>query len=162
MTFIYRLLSFIINLFSLFIAIMLLGLLPLSLSLPALWFPLFVLIAIVLYSWFSTRFRHQVLRRQQQVKRSLRDWIRVNGFVAMGFSILSIPSVINMLKNPAPVLTAYKEMMKQLGNKLPTQEITVASISSTGYMILGYFTALLIHVLWTFALLKKNEAFFEK
>ncbi len=161
MTFIYRILSFYIDLFSFLFAASLFILLPLALTAPALLLPVFVVVAVVLYSWFSRQFRHKVLQRHLQVKHTLRDWVRVNGFVAIIFSVLNIPSVIALLRNPSFILSNLKEMMKQYPEKMQ-QEIPMSSINTAGYIMLSYFIVLLIHVLWTFALLKKHESFFEK
>ena len=161
MTFIYRTLSFFINVFSVFFALSLIILLPIALSTPAMLLPVFMLVAVVLYSWFSTQFRHKVMQRHQQVKHSLRDWVRVNGFVALFFCGLNVSSVIAMLRNPELVMSALKEMMKQYPAQMQ-QDIPQSSLNTVAYIMLAYFISLSIHVLWTFALLKKHESFFEK
>lgn len=161
MTFTYRTLGLFIGLFSFLFAASLVILVPLALSAPALLLPVFIILSVVLYTWFSRQFRHKVLQRHLQVKHSLRDWVRVNGFVAIIFCVLNIPSVIALLRNPSFFLNNLKEMMKQYPEKMQ-QEIPISSINMVGYIMLIYFIALLIHVLWTFALIKKHESFFEK
>ena len=161
MTIIYRILSIIINVFSALVLLMLLIMLPLSIGAPALLLPVFMLACVVLYSWFSTRFRQQVLRRQLQVNKSLKDWVKVNGYVALFFSFLNISSALAVIRNPNMILDSYKEMMKQFGSKMQ-QEISVSTITTASYIMLVWILALAIHILWTFALIKKNESFFEK
>ena len=160
MTIIYRILSFIINILSAFVAITIVFIIPLAIGSPALLLPLFVLICVVLYAWFSSRFRQLVLMRRVQVKKSLKDWIKVNGYVALVFSILNISSSLAFIRNPSVILDSYKEMMKQFGTKMQ-QEISVNTITTASYIMLVWLLALCIHVFWTFALIKKNESFFE-
>jgi hypothetical protein len=161
MTILYRILSFFINLFAFFIAFALFIIIPVSLAVPAMWLPVFLLVAIVLYAWFSTRFRVLVLMRRQTVKHSLRDWIRVNGFVAIAFSFLNILSTISLLRNPALFINAMQEMMNQFDNKL-NNGITAENVNTLAVIMLIYFTGLFIHVLWTFALMKKHQEYFQQ
>ncbi len=161
MTILYRILSFIINIFSVFVLIMLLIMLPLAIGAPALLLPVFMLACVVLYSWFSTRFRQQILIKQIQVKKSLKDWVKVNGYVALFFSFLNISSSIAVIRNPNMILDSYREMMKQFGSKMQ-QEISVSTITTASYIMLAWVIALAIHILWTFALIKKNDSFFEQ
>ena len=160
MTIIYRILSFLINLVALLFAVSLIIIIPVSLTFPALWFPAFLIIAIVLYTWFSNKFQQKVLLQRQVVKLSLRDWIRVNGFVAIGFSFLNITPVISLLKDPSAYIKSSKEMMK---NIKPGYEDNFKdeNVNILGIVMLIYIIALLVHVLWTFALLKKNKDFFQ-
>lgn len=161
MTIIYRLLSFLINVTSVFVALMAAIIILMAIGAPAMLLPAFMLVSIVLYAWFSTRFRQQVLMRQQQVKASLKDWIKVNGYVALVFSFLNIPSSIAIIRNPSMIVDSYKEMMKQFGTQ-NQQLLTASTITTASYIMLTWVLALAIHILWTFALLKKNESFFEK
>lgn len=161
MTLIYRLLSLFINFFSFLLVFSLLFMFPVALANPAMLLPVFVMVAVVLYSLFSSRFRQKVLVSRQQVNHSLRDWVRVNGIVALVFCFIDIPYVVTLIRNPAFILNTMKELMKQYPQKMQ-QEIPVSSITLLGYVMLSYFIGLLIHVLWTFALLKKNESYFEK
>ena len=161
MTVIYKILSVIINLVGLLMGVSLIFILPLALAAPPLWLPTFLLVAIVLYTVFSSRFRNRVLQRQEVVKYNLRDWIRVNGFVAIAFSILNIPTTISILANPMRFAGAMKEMLKQFGDKYE-QGFNANNLSTIAAIMLVYFIALLIHVLWTFALMKKYQEFFKK
>lgn len=161
MTIIYRILSLFISIIALLLAVSLLFILPLSISVPAMWLPLFILIAIVLYTFFSSRFRVLVLQRQEQVKDSLRDWIRVNGFVTIAFAILNIPTTISILVRPATFEQSMKEMMKQFGEKFE-QGFRPEQLGPIAMLMLIYFVSLLVHVLWTFALMKKYHTFFKK
>lgn len=157
---IYKILSFFINIIGFLIAVSLVIIIPLFITVPVLWLPMFLIIAVVLYTWFSNKFRQKVLTRKETVKNNLRDWIRVNGFVAIVFSLLNIPSIINLIHNPASYAEATKEFAKQFGQGTK-QNFNIANIQVLTSIMLVYFIALFIHVSWTFALLRKNKEYFQ-
>jgi hypothetical protein len=160
MTMAYTILSFFINLIGFFIAIALLVIVPIFITVPVLWLPLFLIIAVVLYTWFSNRFRQKVLIRKEVVNHGLRDWIRVNGFVAIVFSLLNIPSIISLIHNPGGYVEATKEFSKQLG-PAAGQNLKIENVQVLTSVMLVYFITLFVHVFWTFALLKKTKEYFQ-
>ncbi len=160
MSIIYKILSFFINLIGFFIAVSLVIIIPIFISVPVLWLPMFLIISVVLYTWFSNRFRQKVLMRNEVVSHSLRDWIRVNGFVAIVFSLLNIPSIINLIQNPARYFETTKEFAKQFGQGAG-QNFKIENIQALTSVMLLYFIALFVHVFWTFAMIKKNKENFE-
>lgn len=157
---IYRIIGFFINLIGLLIAVSLLVIVPMFIVVPILWLPMFLIIAVVLYTWFSSRFRKKVLVKEEMVPRSLRDWIKVNGYVAIVFTFINIPPVITLIRNPATYLEATKEFTKQLGQNMQ-QGFKQETLHTISYVMLVYLIALLVHVLWTFALVRKHEEHFE-
>ena len=160
MQIIYRILSFFINLIGFFIAVALIVIIPIFITIPVLWLPMFLIIAVVLYTWFSNRFRQKVLMRKEVVNHGLHDWIRVNGFVAIIFSLLNIPSIINLIRNPASYFEATKEFAKQLGQGAG-QNLKIENVQVLTSVMLLYFIALFVHVFWTFTLIKKNKEYFQ-
>lgn len=152
MTILYRILSFIINTVALMLLISLVGSIGMILSSAQTMLSGFMMIAVILYSWFSFKFRREVLQKQKTVNRSLRDWVRVNGIVTLIFSFISILGVFPLLLNPQPFLDA----IKNFGVQIPLQTLTAFL-----YCMLVYAAILIIHIVWTFALMKKNEAFFQ-
>ena len=160
MLIIYRILSFFINLIGFFIAISLVIIIPVFITVPVLWLPMFLIVAVVLYSWFSSRFRQKVLMRKEVVSHSLRDWIRVNGYAAIIFIMLNVPSIINLIRNPESYAEATKEFSKQFGQG-SEQNFKVENIQVLTSVMLAYLIALFIHIFWTFALIKKNDESFQ-
>ena len=157
---IYKILSIFINIIGCLIAVSLVVIIPLFITVPVLWLPVFLIIAVVLYTWFSNKFRQKVLIRKENVNHSLRDWIRVNGYVAIVFSLLNIPSIINLIHNPASYTEATKEFARQFGQG-GKQNFNVQNIQILTSIMLIYFIALSVHVSWTFALLRKNKEYFQ-
>lgn len=143
-----------------FIAISLIVIIPILIIVPVLWLPLFLIIAVVLYTWFSNKFRQKVLIRKEVANHSLRDWIRVNGYVAIVFGILNIPALITLISNPAGYMETTKEFTKQFGQDFE-QNFRTENINILTSVMLLYLVVLLVHVFWTFALIKKNKEYFQ-
>ncbi|MCW3105645.1 MAG: hypothetical protein JWQ09_151, partial [Segetibacter sp.] len=152
MTIIYRIFSLIVNAVALMLTISLVSSIPMLISSPQTMLSGFMMLAVILYSWFSFRFRREVLQQQKIVKHSLRDWVRVNGIVTLIFSIISIIGIFPLLLNPQPFVDA----VKNFGVEMPVKTATTFI-----YAMLIYAAILFIHILWTFALLKKNREFFQ-
>lgn len=152
MNIIYRLISLIINFIATLLAVSLVFSIPMLFSSPITMLSAFMMIAVILYSWFSFQFRRQVLQKQQTVRHTLRDWVRVNGIVTLVFSFLTIISVLPLLQNPQ----SFTDALKGMGFDMPLKSIT-----GFFYGMLVYAIALFVHILWTFALMKKHEEFFQ-
>ena len=152
MTILYRILSLIINIVALLLSVSLVGSVMMLLSSPQTMLSAFMMVAVILYTWFSFRFRREVLQQQKTVKHSLRDWVRVNGIVTLIFCIISIITITPLLAHPQPFVDAIKNM----GVTMPTE-----TVKNFCYSMLVYAVILLIHILWTFALLKKHKEFFQ-
>jgi hypothetical protein len=112
----------------------------------------FMMAAVVLYSFFSFKFYRTVLQQQKTVRLKLRDWVRVNGIVTLIFSVITVLNVLLLLQSPEIFLDA----MQKFGVEVPLK-----SIQGFLYVMLLYGSVLFIHVVWTFALLKKNKHYFE-
>ena len=151
MTFIYRLFSLVINTVAILLCLSFLFSIPMLFSSTLTMLSAFMIISVILYSWFSFRFRREVMQRHLEVSRSLRDWVRVNGFVSIFFSVLTVMNILYLLQNP-----------NQFAEALKNYHVAIDMKSLTGffYAMLAYGVFLLTHILWTFALMKKNERFF--
>lgn len=160
MLIIYRILSFFINFIGFFIAVSLVVIIPIFITVPVFWLPMFLIIAVVLYTWFSNKFRIKVLIRREAVNHNLRDWIRVNGLVAIIFTMLNIPSIINIIRNPAAYFKATEDFAKQFGQGT-NQTLTPGSIHLITSVMLLYLIALFVHVFWTLTLVKRNQDLFQ-
>lgn len=152
MTIIYRLLSVVVNMVAVFLAASLAMSLPMVFTSPPMLLPAFMMAAIVLYAWFSYKFHRDVLQKKVPVKKSLRDWIRVNGIVTMIYGFIIIASMAMVFKNPQ----IFVEQIKQYGVEFPVENLNNIILI---FLLLGIVWV--VHVLWTFALVKKNKAFFQ-
>jgi len=152
MTIIYKILSLLINIAGIFLTICLVLSLPMLVSSPLNMLSGFMLICIILYTWFSNKFQRQVLQKQQVVHKSLHDWIRVNGIVSLIYSVVIIAGMLVFLQQPQTLL----DQMKTMGVIIP-----VKSIQLMLAILLTFGIVLLVHIIWTFQLVKKNIAFFK-
>jgi hypothetical protein len=153
MNIIYRVLGIVVNIVAMILSFSLLLSIPMLISSPLTMLSGFMMVSIVLYAWFSHQFNKKVVQAQQFVKRSLKDWVKVNGIVALIFSIIVIVDVIYLMQNPQ----IYIDAIKSFNVDMPLK--TVFAFFS---FMLAYGIILLAHVIWTFSLLKKHAAFFEE
>jgi hypothetical protein len=152
MLIVYRLLSFIVSAVALLLAVSLLFSIPTLLSSPMTMLSAFIMIAVILYAWFSFKFRRQVLMQKIVVPHTLKDWVRVNGIVSLVFSSMTTISVLSLIRNPQVFIDA----LKGVGFDMP-----VGNMIGFFYAMLCYAIILVIHILWTFHLLKKHREYFQ-
>lgn len=113
----------------------------------------FMIVSIILYTWFSNKFSRQVLQLQKPVNLKLRDWIKVNAIVATIYSSMVIFAISFLLLNPK--VTA--ELMKNLPPNIPVQ---LEDFKRLFIFMIVYASFLLIHIIWTFYYIKKYKTFF--
>lgn len=152
MSIIYRLLSLVINAVAVLLAVSLLFSIPMLFSSPMTMLSAFIMIAVILYSWFSFRFRRQVLLQKSVVAHTLRDWVRVNGIVSLIFSFMTAMSVLSLIQNPQ----SFADALKGIGFEMP-----IKNMIGFFYAMLCYALVLLIHILWTFQLIRKHQEYFQ-
>lgn len=146
----YRILSFIVNFFCALLAFQLLIGIGTFISNPMFYFPLFIIISIVLYAWFAYKFSSKVLLKKETISKRVKDWLQVNAIVTFIFGIIMIIQATYLIYNPEPL----QEML----NKLPS-EVPLEYISSALKMMLFFAFVILVHVIWTFVLIRKNKEF---
>ncbi len=152
MAILYKILSILLNTVALFLAISIVMSIPILLASPLNMLSAFMLLSIVLYAWFSNKFLKTVLIKQEPVKASLKDWIKVNGVVSLIYSLFIILGMVAFIANPDVILSQMKEM----GVEVPAKSITVLL-----YILLAFGIVLFVHVVWTFVLMRRNIAFFK-
>ncbi len=152
MTILYRILSLIINSIAMLITISLVFSIPVFVSSPVTLLSAFLMVAVILYAWYSSRFYRDVLQQQKTARHSLKDMVRVNGIVTLVFSAIIMLNVFLLLRNPG----LFTDSIKNLGVDMPLKNVT-----GFFYAMFFYAALLLIHVVWTFRLLKKNNQYFQ-
>jgi hypothetical protein len=150
---VYRILSVIVNLISALMAFNLIAMIPMVLHNPAALLICAIMLCVVLYAWHAHRFFVLVIMKNQPSTHKHRDWIRVNSIVSLIFGGLIILSSIGMLLDPKPLVDSMKAMY---GNM-----ITLKLAKALLWYMISFSTVLVIHILWTYSLLKKYKAYFE-
>lgn len=150
---VYRILSAILHVFAIMVGCSLVFNIRMLLAVSGNLLMYFVLIAIILYTWFSNRFYKRVVLQQQEVQESLKHLVRVNGIVAIIYSILLILMSAVVVQNPARFFQSLQSV------HLP---VSIAAIKTAMLLVAGYALILLVHVVWTFRLMKRYAIFFQE
>ena len=153
MMIIYRIVSFIVNLFCAFAAVVVIFSLLFLLQDPTALLQVFLMLGVVLYGWFANKFYVYILMGKQKMTKKQKDWLQVNAIVAFIFSILGISNCIYLISNPHALDDVLKNMPFQ--NVNPANAVVNASIA---FLVLC--SILLIHIIWTYVLIKKYKAHF--
>lgn len=149
----YRIIGIFLNVVAVMLAISLLMSFAVIFTSPLNMLSAFLIISIILYTWFSNKFSKQVLQLKQPVKHSLRDWVRVNGIVALVYSTLAGTAAVYLIYYP----NLITELLKNLPSNVPVQE---ADVRNLFIFMLVYAIFMIIHILLTFYYLKMNKEFF--
>jgi uncharacterized membrane protein YuzA (DUF378 family) len=157
----YKILSYILLPIAALLGLFSLMFLMAALSSPAALLPVFTMVATVIYVFTSFSFLQKAIVQQQAVKARLRDWIRVNAFVALFVAISSLMQGVTLLANPAMMKEALEQansMMKQMNQ--PVTYDLMAMMRGVLYFIIGFAAVLLTHIFISFQFLKKYKEYF--
>jgi len=157
----YRILSYILLFFAFFLALGVLMMLGLAFSNPAILFTLFIVTAVVLYSFSSYQFFRKGIQRGQSFKKSKKDFIKVNAYVALFFACINFIQSFTVILDPS----LLSEMLKQVSTI--QQQTTGMSgdqlfvfIRILLWVFLFYALSLGAHIYFTFRFLKQYRGLF--
>lgn len=162
MTQFYKVLSYIIMFIALLLSFMVISGLLIALANPVLLLNVFILAAVVIYSFTSFSFLQKGLIRKQKLKSKLKDWIKVNAYVSVTFVTLIFFQTIGMVMNPA-VLKAVIDQFQSLQaaqTSLPSGQI-VQLLQIVMYAMMIYALMLGTHIALTFRLIKQHGDLFD-
>lgn len=161
----YNILSYILLPFAaLFGLIGLIGLLA-ALANPTALLGVFVMAATVIYTIASFAFLTKGIRQARPCKASLKDWIKVNAFVSIIFSLLILVESLGVIVKPGLLREGLERTMSMPGFKLPPQvtfEMMLKVMKGFFVFMTFFSTILLIHIAITFRLLKAYHYVFDK
>src|SRR4030095_9603190 len=149
---IYRVLSFVVNMFCVFLAIITLFGLLFALANPTALWQSFLMAGIVLYGWFANRFYVYVMIGKQKISKKQKDWLQVNAIVALIASLLGIKESIYIFYHPHVFDDILKNMPAQ---DLPPQNLII----NVAIILSALCVTLLIHIIWTYIFIRKNKAY---
>jgi hypothetical protein len=158
---IYRICSYILIVVGLFIGLAVVLALFIALANPALLLNVFVAAAVVMYSFSSFLFLINGIDGGKKQKSGLKDFIRVNAFVAVVFSIMNIFQAATIIMNPA-ILNEALSKMSNLATAKQTLPIGVMLNVMKGviWFFLFYSVVLLVHIQFSFRYLKQYALLF--
>lgn len=156
----YGLLYIILLPFALLLGISTLIFLLASLQAPIGFLAVFIMACFVIYTIASLIFFIKAVNNNQPCKPSLRDWIRINAFVIIIPVIMLLIECIALIAMPK-LITEIIAKMKTMQQEIPFSDTSLASIiKGWFYVLLVYSSAMLIHIIYTFRLLKKYRRAF--
>lgn len=159
----YRILSVVLLPIAALLGIMTLCMLLMALTNPAILLPLFMFASVVIYSISSFIFLQKGINKSEACKHSLRDWIRVNAFVSIGFSVICFIQSVGLLNNPIVLNDLIiQTMSRQPDLSNDSQVIIVKAMKGTLYFMLIFSAILLIHIIYTFRMLKIHKHLFKE
>lgn len=162
-TFVYRLLTYALLPVAALLGLGALMFLMMALAQPALLLPVFTTAATVIYIVASLIFLQTAIVGNKACKKSLRDWIRVNAFVAIVVAIGSLMQGITLLREPAVVkemVDQYNTMAAQSATDAPLPFDMAAVMRGVAWFVMGFASVLITHILLGFRLLKQYAGYF--
>lgn len=151
----YRIFSYFLLIIAAFLGIGVLAGFFIALANPALLLNIFIAAAVVMYSISSFLFLINGIDGKKQLKAGMKDFIRVNAFVAVFFCVMNIFQSITVITNPS-VLTEALNQLPQMstGQQLP-KEMILKILKGTMWFLLIYSMILFAHIQISFRLLKE-------
>ena len=154
---VFKVLSFILMPIAILLGLIDIAAISAAISNPSMLLPLFIIAAVVMYTFSSFRFYRNGISGDKTFPKKNKDFIRVNGFVALGFSSLSLVQGIVVLfsrKAITEMLETYKKMSEAyaLSNDKTINIIYISLAISIAFSLI-----LISHIIICFKLLKKYE-----
>ena len=157
----YRIFSYILIVIAAFFGIASLFALLMALVNPALLLSVFVIIAVVIYSIASFVFLQKGISSNQPLQPRLKDWIKVNAYVAIVFVAMNIFQSVAVISNPSVLQEVMKQASGMQAFASPLSETLVLKIiKATIWFMLIYSVILGLHILQTFRYLKEYAHLF--
>jgi hypothetical protein len=158
---VYRILSFILLFFAFFLALGVLMMLGLAFSNPAILFTLFIVSAVVLYSFSSYQFLRKGISGGQSFKKSKKDFIKVNAYVALFFACINFIQSFTVILDPKLLSDMLKQVstIQQQATGMSGDQL-FAFIKMVLWIFLFYALALGAHIYFTFRFLKQYRGLF--
>ena len=157
---IYKILTYILLPVAAYIGLVTLLTLLVALSNFNLLFSVFLCGATVIYVFSSFAFLRKGLLKNLAFKHSVKDLIKVNGYVAIALAVLGMISGLLLIVNPDVqkiVLESIKNMNK---DAVKAADFSPPCLTRALYLMVSFCTLLFIHVVLTFYYLRKNPHLF--
>ncbi len=159
----YRIFSYILLVIGVFLGFFALIVLLFALSNPVFLISVFIIASVVIYSFTSFLFLVNGIDGQRYLKPKLKDWIKVNAYVAIFFVFMNIFQSISVITNPGLVNDALKQVTEMQKTASPlSADMMTKIVKAVVWFLLIYAVILGSHISSTFRLLKQYSHLFEK
>lgn len=153
---IYRILSYFLIIIAALLGFACLFAILFALSNPALLISVFVIAAVVIYSFTSFIFLVKGIDSNRQLKSKLQDFIKVNAYVAIVFVGMNIFQSVSIISNPVILNDAISQVTALQNGKSPlSAAFMVKMMKAVVWFMLFYSVTLGLHISITFRLLKQ-------
>ncbi|MBI2730033.1 MAG: hypothetical protein HYX40_04665 [Sphingobacteriales bacterium] len=159
----YKVLTFILLPFAVIFGILAFFMLFVALANPALLFPVFMMVGFTIYTICSTIFLFRGIINNQPCKSSLKDWIKVNGYVSSAMGVMTLLNTITLMNTSKAELRKYVDQMLAMQTSKPAgfdADAFIKMMSTMSWGLLGFAVILIIHLVYTFSFLKKYQHLF--
>lgn len=158
----YKILSYILLPVAVLFGLMTVMMLFLSLGNIAALLPVFLVGGTVIYIFASFTFLQKGIVGMQGCKKSLKDWIKVNGYVATFFAISLLVQGISVL-NANELMIQLKEQVEAMytNMNINAKTNTLSIIKGVLYFMVALGGIVFTHTTLTFRLLKTHESLFK-
>jgi len=157
----YRIFSYFLIAIASLLGIASLFALLIALSNPALLISVFVIIAVVLYSFSSFFFLLNGIEGKQQLKPKTKNLINVNAYVALVFVMMNIFQSVSVISNPGILNDAMKQVAEFQNAKSPLPAGLILKVmKGVIWFLLFYALILGAHISMTFRLMKQYAHLF--
>ena len=158
----YRIISYLLIIVAFFLGLGVLMLLLGAFSNPAILFSVFIAAGVVMYSFSSFQFLNKGIRAGQKMKPGRKDFIKVNAYVALFFGVMNIVQTITIMMEP----TVLKQIITQVAampesGKMFSQDQLYGIMQTLIWFLLIYAVALVVHIQFSFRLLKIYASVFD-
>ena len=160
----YKVLTYILIPIALLFGFLDLIMLMISLANPSGLFGVFIIACFVIYTFASFNFLNQGVQGNLQMKKSIKDFLKVNAFVSIFFSVILISqSAYILINNLDESIKTMSDMASQQPGYSEEAFNKLAKSVLNGTCIFLIITGLIcfFHILMTLRLVKKHEGLFE-
>lgn len=162
---IYRILTFILLPIEVLMGLLALLMLVVSLGNIGALLPVFMISCTVIYTFSSFRFLNSGIEQQKPLKASLKQWIKVNGYVSTAFAMMMVLQLTTLLFRPEILDEMFTQVMamqnKMKGQKVPPQFFKNV-ITVMIYGMLTYAIILLVHTIMSFRFVQHYQHLFDE
>jgi hypothetical protein len=158
----YRIISYLLIVVAFFIGLGVMMLLGAAFSNPAILLSVFVAAAVVLYSFSSFQFLNKGIRGGQKLKPGRKDFIKVNAYVSLFFGVMNLVQTITIIAEPALLREVINQVAAMPASGMNFSKDQLFNImQGLVWFLLIYAVALVVHIQFSFRLLKIYAAVFD-
>lgn len=159
---IYRILSYILITIAIILGIAVLLALLLALANPALLLSVFVAAAVVLYSFSSFLFLINGIDGKRKQKPKLKDFIKVNAYVAVVFAVMNVFQAVSVIANPSVLNEVLNQAMAMQKTTTPLpMGFMLKILKGMVWFLLFYGIVLIVHIQLSFSMIRKFGNLFD-